>query len=134
LAAIAHEQSYAPLTVFRDVHTLPAKSIGLLFSLDALYVVILQFPFIRWVRERPAFLMMTVGMALTGAGLALFGLSFGVARSISPLLGGLVMDYLDPRWLWYISGILSAASAAAFLRLHRRDRLGRLATTVRGPG
>jgi MFS family permease len=145
LAGIAYQQSYAPLTVYlQEYHHLSAKTIGSLFSLDALFVVLLQFPFIRWAQKRAHFLMMAVGMAVTGLGLTLygavatyplfvvarlaiatgemvwmptgqalatqfapedmrgrymayFGLTFGVATAVSPILGGLILDNFDPR-------------------------------------
>ncbi len=166
LAGIAYQQSYAPLTVYlQEYHHLPAKTIGSLFSLDALFVVLLQFPFIRWARKRGQFLMMAVGTAVTGLGLALygavatyplfvvarlaiatgemvwmptgqalatqyapehmrgrymayFGLTFGVATAVSPMLGGLILDNLDPRWLWYAAGLISAMAVLGFWVLH----------------
>jgi len=170
LSGIAYQQSYEPLTVYlQDVHALSAKTIGTLFSLDALFVVLLQFPFIRWAQKRSPFLMMSLGMAITGVGLTLygavsgyplfavarlsiatgemlwmptgqalatrfapehmrgrymayFGLTFGIATAVAPMLGGLIMDNLDPRWLWYVSGMISAASVLGFLRLHRKQQ------------
>jgi MFS family permease len=174
LSGIAYQQSYSPLTVYlQDVHALSAKTIGTLFSLDALFVVLLQFPFIRWTERRAPFLMMALGMAVTGIGLTLygavsgyplfvvarlsiatgemiwmptgqalatrfapehmrgrymayFGLTFGIATAVSPMLGGLIMDHFDARWLWYVSGVISAVSVLGFAALHRRERRGRL--------
>ncbi|MBU1050182.1 MFS transporter [Candidatus Bipolaricaulota bacterium] len=174
LAGIAYQQSYAPLTVYlQDFHSLSAKTIGSLFSLDALFVVALQFPFIRWAQKRGQFVMMAFGMAVTGVGLALygavsgyplfvvarlaiatgemiwmptgqalatrfapehmrgrymayFGLTFGIATAASPLLGGMIMDHFDPRWLWYVSGLISATSVLGFWILHRKAQQGRL--------
>ena len=181
LAGIAYQQSYAPLTVYlQDFHSLSAKTIGTLFSLDALFVVLLQFPFIRWAQKRGQFMMMALGMAITGLGLALygavagyplfvvarlaiatgemvwmptgqalatrfapehmrgrymayFGLTFGIAMAVSPMLGGLIMDNLDPRWLWYAAGLVSALSVLGFWWLHRRDRRGMLRIGLEQP-
>ena len=174
LSGIAYQQSYEPLTVYlQNVHALSARTIGTLFSLDALFVVLLQFPFIRWAQKRSPFLMMSLGMAVTGVGLTLygavsgyplfvvarlsiatgemlwmptgqalatrfapehmrgrymayFGLTFGIATAVAPMLGGLIMDNLDPRWVWYVSGMISAASVLNFAWLHRRERKGGL--------
>jgi MFS family permease len=50
----------------------------------------------------------------------IYNLSWGVAYAAGPLLAGLVLDHLDPRWLWYACGLLGAAAAAGFLILNAR--------------
>ena len=145
LALLGYRQSYATLTVFlRDVHSLSEQGIGLIFSLDAVFVVCLQFWFMRAVRGKSPFLMMALGSALYAVGLSLFGfvsayglfiaarltvamgemilmpigqsvasifapedmrgrymavygLVFGGASALAPLIGGLVLDNYDPR-------------------------------------
>ena len=51
--------------------------------------------------------------------LAFFGLSWAIPSMIGPWLAGVVMDTLDPRWVWYASGILLGIAILAFLQLHR---------------
>jgi MFS family permease len=47
-----------------------------------------------------------------------FGLS--VAQAVGPLLAGLMMDNVDPRWTWYAAGVLGLVAAASFALLQRR--------------
>ena len=170
LATVAYQQSYATLTVFlRDVHRLSEQAVGSLFSLDALFVVLLQFVVIHVTRKRSPYLMLALGTAFSAVGLALygvvlgypmllmarltiatgemvwaptgqalaskfaseetrgrymavFGLTFGSAAAVAPWLGGLVLDNLDPRWVWLGSGLLSAVAVACYGLLHVRNK------------
>jgi MFS family permease len=56
----------------------------------------------------------------------IYNLSWGVAFAAGPLLAGLVLDHLDPRWLWYACGLVGAAAAAGFLALNTRRTNARL--------
>ena len=47
------------------------------------------------------------------------GLTWGVGWSLGPLLAGLMMDFGDPRYVWYGCLIVGLAAAVAFLRLGR---------------
>jgi MFS family permease len=50
------------------------------------------------------------------------GLTWGVGRSLGPLLAGLVMDLADPHYVWYGCLVIGLFAALAFLRLGRRAR------------
>jgi hypothetical protein len=50
---------------------------------------------------------------------------------VGPLLAGLVMDNLDPRWVWYATWLLGLVAATAFVLLQRRVE-GRLARERQG--
>jgi MFS family permease len=76
---------------------------------------------------------------MRGRYMAVFGFSWVFPMAVGPLLAGLVMDNLDPRWVWYAAGLLGIGAAAAFYRLewqvsratwaavqHRLDILERL--------
>ena len=55
--------------------------------------------------------------------MAFFGLSWAVPSTIGPLAAGLIMDHYDPRWVWYIGGVLCGAAVLAFLPGTRWENL-----------
>jgi MFS family permease len=57
-----------------------------------------------------------------------YGLSWGISFAVGPVLAGLIMDNLNPDWLWYICGILGSLAAFGYLILSRRDRASAAAT------
>jgi MFS family permease len=57
---------------------------------------------------------------MRGRYMAVFGISWGIPFAIGPYLAGLVMDNYDPRWLWYIAGVIGLLAVFGFLALHRR--------------
>lgn len=57
---------------------------------------------------------------MRGRYMAVFGISWGIPFAIGPYLAGLVLDNYDPRWLWYIAGVIGLLAALGFLALHRR--------------
>jgi len=65
---------------------------------------------------------------MRGRYMAAFGFAWVVPGALAPLMAGVVMDRYDPRWVWYAAAIVGTASAAMFLRLHRRDVRSRLPT------
>jgi len=65
---------------------------------------------------------------MRGRYMAAFGFAWVVPGALAPLMAGVVMDRYDPRWVWYAAAIVGMASAAMFLRLHRRDVRSRLPT------
>ncbi|NOR89080.1 MAG: MFS transporter [Anaerolineales bacterium] len=68
---------------------------------------------------------------MRGRYMAFFGFSFAVPFAIGPLLAGLVIDYYDPNWVWYASGIIGLISAAMFgLMSIRSSRKEALAATA----
>jgi MFS family permease len=64
-------------------------------------------------------------MDMRGRYMAVSGFSWIIPSAIGPLLAGFIMDNYDPRWLWYLCGILAAISTFGFLILSRSasDRL-----------
>jgi MFS family permease len=64
---------------------------------------------------------------MRGRYMAVFGFSWVLPMAVGPLLAGLVMDNLDPRWVWYAAGLLGIGAAAAFYGLERQ---GNRATDV----
>ncbi len=49
---------------------------------------------------------------------AIFGYAWGIPFAVGPYLAGLVMDNYDPRWLWYIAGVLGIMAAWGFLSIN----------------
>jgi MFS family permease len=56
---------------------------------------------------------------------AVLGFTWVIPQALAPLGAGLVMDNLNPNWVWYGCGILCAVGIAGFYALHLRtgDRL-----------
>ncbi len=52
--------------------------------------------------------------------MAVFGLTWTVPSMIGPWAAGLVFDYLNPNYVWYISSVLCVVAILAFYYLHRR--------------
>jgi MFS family permease len=57
---------------------------------------------------------------MRGRYMAAFGFSWVLPSTVGPLLAGLIMDNLDPRWLWYSVGVIGLISAAGFYLLEQR--------------
>jgi len=57
----------------RDMYAVPESGYGLLLSLNALMVVLLQFPITRRIEKKPPMLMMAAGMVLYTIGFAMYG-------------------------------------------------------------
>ena len=57
---------------------------------------------------------------MRGRYMAVFGISWGIPFAIGPYLAGLILDNYDPRWLWYIAGVIGLLAVFGFLALHRR--------------
>jgi len=51
---------------------------------------------------------------MRGRYMAVFGFSWLVPVAIGPFLAGLVMDYWDPDWVWYLAGIVGLAATGAY--------------------
>jgi MFS family permease len=51
---------------------------------------------------------------------AIFDISWGVPFAVGPYLAGLVMDNLNPNWLWYLCGVTGGLATLGFLFLHWR--------------
>ncbi|MCP4543107.1 MAG: MFS transporter [Chloroflexi bacterium] len=57
---------------------------------------------------------------MRGRYMAVYGFTWVIPSAIGPLLAGLVMDNADPRWVWYIAGLLGIVATGAFILLERR--------------
>lgn len=68
---------------------------------------------------------------MRGRYMAVFGFSWVIPFAIGPLLAGLVLDNLNPNWLWYAAGLLGVLAAAAFYLLERRVDRARWAVVDR---
>lgn len=74
LMLVVYQQMYNTLSVYlRDVHGVPEQGYGLLLSLDAVMVVLLQFWTTRRVKNRPPMLMMALGTAFYLVGFTMYG-------------------------------------------------------------
>lgn len=58
---------------------------------------------------------------MRGRYMAVFGFSWIVPWAIGPLLAGLVMDYSNPRWVWYGAGLIGFLAAGIFAALHQKE-------------
>lgn len=167
---LVYLQLYSSLPVFlRDVHGVPARGYGLLMSLNATTVVLLQFWITRRTNRYPPMVMMALGTALYMIGFTVYGFGstyvifliamlvvtfgemivvpvsqalasrfapedmrgrymafFGLAWMAPSIFGhaaaGIIMDNYDPRWVWYLGGILSAVAVSGFLILHAKTQ------------
>jgi MFS family permease len=57
---------------------------------------------------------------MRGRYMSIYGLTWGVAMGIGPLLGGLLNDHLGPTAIWYGAGIAGLLSTVSFLLMSRR--------------
>ncbi len=57
---------------------------------------------------------------MRGRYMAVFGISWMIPFAVGPYLAGLVLDNMDPRWLWYVVGVLGLMATLSFLWLHRK--------------
>jgi MFS family permease len=57
---------------------------------------------------------------MRGRYMAVYGLCWIVPSAVGPLAAGLVMDHLDPNWVWWGSGILAVIAALGFYLMHER--------------
>jgi MFS family permease len=60
--------------------------------------------------------------AMRGRYMAAYGFSWIIPSALGPLLAGLVMDNLDPRWVWYGAGLIGLVAAAAYYALEWRTQ------------
>jgi len=61
--------------------------------------------------------------AMRGRYMAVMGFSWIIPSAIGPLAAGLVMDNLDPNWVWYACGILGAVATLGYYLLHKRSSI-----------
>jgi len=75
LMTLAYLQLYSTLSVYlRDVHGLQAQDYGILMSINASTVVILQFAITRRIKSKPPMLMLLLGSLLYMVGFTMYGL------------------------------------------------------------
>lgn len=166
--AIVYLQINSSLSVFlRDLHGITPQQFGYILSLNAIMVVLFQFPITKQVKKFQALWMMALGNVLYASGFAMYGfvssyrafllsmviitlgemviapviqsvianiapqdmrgrymaafqLGRGAASAIGPMLAGIVLDYYDPRWVWYAGGIICCLVAVGYLALWKR--------------
>lgn len=56
---------------------------------------------------------------MRGRYMAIAGLSWGIAFAVGPYLAGLIIDNLNPNWLWIACGILGIAAMIGFVVLDK---------------
>jgi MFS family permease len=59
---------------------------------------------------------------MRGRYMSLYGLTWGVAAGIGPVLAGFLNDNLGPLFIWYGAGMIGLTSSLFFLALARRER------------
>ena len=50
--------------------------------------------------------------------MAVYGFHWLILNLFGDLIAGLVMDYIEPNWVWYLAGILSMIAIIGFWLLH----------------
>ena len=55
---------------------------------------------------------------MRGRYMAVFGISWMIPFAVGPYLAGLIMDNMDPRWLWYATGMVGIVAVIGFVWLH----------------
>ncbi len=56
---------------------------------------------------------------MRGRYMAFYGISWTIPSLFGPLAAGLIMDNYDPKWVWYLAGIIGLVAAYGYSRLHR---------------
>lgn len=87
LAALVFMQMHTTLAVYlRDTHGIPAQGFGYLISMNALMVVLFQFPITRRLNRFPPMLMMAAGTLLYSLGFGLFGVGSSYASFVVAMI------------------------------------------------
>ena len=60
--------------------------------------------------------------AMRGRYMAVFGFSWAIPAAFGPLLAGMIMDYLNPDWVWYASFITAGLAGFIYLWLSGKTR------------
>lgn len=168
LMVLVYMNMNTTLSVYlRDNHGVNVQGFSYILSLNAIMVVLFQFPITRWIDRYRPLLVMAAGTLLYAAGFAMYGLvstyflflvamvvitvgemmvspvgqaivsrlapeemrgrymavfgfSWVIPFAIGPLLAGLVMDNLNPNWLWYASGMVGLVAAGLFYLMELR--------------
>ena len=56
--------------------------------------------------------------------MAFYGFAWSVPGAMGMYLSGLLLEYSDPRWIWYAASIVGIIAALAFLLMHLQQREG----------
>jgi MFS family permease len=59
---------------------------------------------------------------MRGRYMAIFDFAWSVPGAIGMYLAGLIMDNLEPRWIWYAAGMVGILAALGFLIMHIQQR------------
>ena len=116
---------YAPLTVMAAGMVMYALGYGM-YGFVSAYVLFLAAVAVLTIGEMmtaPVSQSLVSRMAperMRGRYLATYGFSWVIPAAAGPTLAGLVMDYADPRWVWYGTGLVGMLAAGAFLSLRGR--------------
>jgi MFS family permease len=57
---------------------------------------------------------------MRGRYMAVYGFSWAIPFAAGPVMAGLVLDNLDPHWLWYGAFAVGVLATGAFFALHRQ--------------
>ncbi len=60
--------------------------------------------------------------AMRGRYMAVFGFSWAIPAAFGPLLAGMIMDYLDPDWVWYAAFVTAGLAGLIYLWLSGKTR------------
>ena len=60
---------------------------------------------------------------MRGRYMAIFGLAWDIPFAVGPLLAGLILDNLDPNYLWYAAGLVGLLATSGFVYLQCRTGL-----------
>ncbi|HZY42155.1 MAG TPA: MFS transporter [Anaerolineae bacterium] len=67
---------------------------------------------------------------MRGRYMAIFGFSWSIPFMVGPLLAGLVLDNLNPNYLWYAAGLIGLVATLGFVYLQRRTESRPVAVTA----
>lgn len=70
--------------------------------------------------------------SMRGRYMAVYGFSWIIPSAVGPLLAGLIMDNLNPNWVWYAAGTLGIIATIGYWLLH--DRAGHRFSTTGNTG
>jgi MFS family permease len=54
---------------------------------------------------------------MRGRYMAFYGFSYAIPGVVGTLMAGIVMDYFDPRWVWYAAGLLGLVATGMYLAM-----------------
>jgi MFS family permease len=116
---------YRPLWVMAGGMVLYALGFGAygLVSSYALFLVAVGVLTVGEMMTAPTSQSLVSQMAperMRGRYMAAYGFSWVIPAAAGPTLAGLVMDYGDPRWVWYGTAAVGLGAAGMFLWLQRR--------------